>query len=129
MLLYKAKQPSQSQRRQISREPLPPGERPLGNMKRWWLDYEDKIETLDRWESGARTISVRDIISKELILANVENRVPGKPVLRKCLLFKINYNKEGTAKLEAVLDFHPTYGQCKGSLVSKNKYLVILSNE
>ena len=64
-----------------------------------------------------------------MLLANVENRVPGMNVVRKCLLLKLNYIKEGGVKIEVVKDLYPTYGQCKGGLVSKNKHLVLLSNE
>ena len=63
------------------------------------MEFEDKVETIDKWESGAKTVSVRDIMGKEYFIANVENRVPGTNVVRKCFLFKINYNKAGDAKI------------------------------
>ena len=72
---------------------------------------------------------LRDVLSKDLILANVENRVPGMPVDRKCLLLRVIYTKDGAAKIEVVKDLYPTYLQCKGALVSNNKYLVLLANE
>lgn len=68
------------------------------------------METLAKWESGARTVNIREIISKDYFLANVENRVPGKPVVRKCILMKANYSKDGSCKLDAVLDLYPNYG-------------------
>jgi hypothetical protein len=63
------------------------------------------------------------------MLANVENRVPGMPVDRKCLLLRVNHSKDGAAKIEVIKDLFPAYQQCKGALVSKNKYLVLLANE
>lgn len=72
---------------------------------------------------------LREVMSKDLMLANVENRVPGMPLDRKCLLLRVNYTKDGAAKIEVVKDLYPTYHQCKGALVSNSKYLVLLANE
>jgi len=61
-----------------------------------------------------------------MLLVNVDNRVPGMPVARKCLLLKLLYTKEGAVKIQIVKDLYPTYGQCKGGLVSNGKHLVLL---
>lgn len=61
------------------------------------------------WDTGFKTVHLRDVLSKDLMLANVENRVPGMPVDRKCLLLRIIYSKDGAAKIEVVKDLYPSY--------------------